>query len=62
MRLWDDLPPSRWAIEHALDFIGGMYHENVVERRLTRDSRFPGCPERFAGCGNDDVERSPIKG
>ena len=31
MRLWMTYLHHRWAIEHALDFIGGMYHENVVK-------------------------------
>lgn len=31
MRLWMTYLHHRWAIEHALDYIGGMYHENVVK-------------------------------
>ena len=31
MRLWMTYLHHRWAIEHAHDFIGGMYHENVVK-------------------------------
>ncbi|HSF14043.1 MAG TPA: zinc-dependent metalloprotease, partial [Vicinamibacteria bacterium] len=31
MRLWMTYLHHRWAIEHALDFIGGMYHNRVVK-------------------------------
>ena len=31
MRLWMTYLHHRWGIEHAIDFIGGMYHENVVK-------------------------------